>query len=270
MFSSVCTDTSFLCLLHLDYNSLRKICSVNKEICSIYSNEYFWNLKYIKDFSQKEFTHSWKNLYLRSYLLNLDYGKLIFITRINNINLDDEFWYDKFTKDFLTLNKITTLEELVLNSWEQLYEHASSVSNNYPLQSYSCDETDINNIFLDDVPLLSSSDPKFYTEELVKNLSNNWGLEIVKSNGKRICLYNIFIRSRTSNQVEYEEDIKMLFIIEPLLLINNLDIGDCLILYMFIGDPWSIILTRNINTYELSFRKSYKEEIFTTNKKFKI
>jgi len=245
---------------------------VNKEIYNIYSNEYFWDLKYVKDFKQREFTHSWKNLYLRSYLLNLDFRKLISITPINNINLDDEFWYDKFTKDFLTLNKTTTLKELELNSWEQLYEHALSVSNNYPLQPYSCDENDINKIYLGTVPLLSSSDAKFYIEEIVKNMSDNWGFEIVKSNGKRVCLYNIYVSSKDKSydQVGYEENMKMLFIIEPSSLINNLDIGDCLILYIFECGPWSVILTRDINTYTLSFRKSYKEEIFTINERYAI
>jgi hypothetical protein len=93
-------DTNFNILLHLSYNDILQLCQVNKNINNICLDAHFWKVKYFKDFYSTTMTKaSWRETYEYTFLLNLDYNQLINVKN-NNIT-NDNFWHDKYDKDFV-------------------------------------------------------------------------------------------------------------------------------------------------------------------------
>ena len=87
---------------------------------------------------------------------------------------------------------------------------------------------------------------------------DNRGIKIVKANGKIIPIINTY---GSDNYTQHEDNIRDVLMNNPLILLNNLEDGDTLVIYLL---PNNIAFTENIirkgNEYNLFLLKS-KENV---------
>jgi hypothetical protein len=263
-------DTNFSLLLHLDYDNLLKMCSVNKDILNICNSDLFWNEKYEQDFKHlgnQRYTYlqendfkTWRELYLWSYLLEIDYTELKRRSSINKeisiICQSERFWREKYEKDYLKLGSyVKTFQQAFNRSWQNIYKYAIDIDDNYPNVEYPFDDEDIDTLYEgQNLPTFKSSNPKDFVDEITNVIGADiHGVEIVKANGKIIPLINFY---NTSFDDVFQDNIRTIFMDNPLLLIDNLEDGDTLVLYLFGVNSFTENITRRGNEYILFLMKS--------------
>jgi hypothetical protein len=253
-------DVNFNILLHLSYADILNICQVSKDINNICHDEHFWQVKYIQDFNSHVIEHeSWQDAYEYMYLLNLDYNQLI---NIKNDMINDDFWHDKYDRDFVFGNYIKRCYTLGF-TWKKLYQLSNNVYNKYPALIYPFSLNDLNYFYQNNVPLLKSPNINDLRNTITENIHVDSSGACVNVNGKVIALYNFYNdkMSLYTTQELYESAVKRTLedFIVPIL--EELHIGDFLIIYnsivpMFTTKIWGIITHTNFG-YELSHYKSY-------------
>jgi hypothetical protein len=262
-------DINFELLLHLKYEDLLNMCSVNGNILNICNSDLFWNEKYERDFQQlgnERYTYlqtndfkSWRELYVWTYLLNLKYYSQI--KKLCSLNLEIKkicsnnlFWREKYEKDYLRLDNYKTIfEQSVGSSWEDTYRNAASISIIYPETIYPFDDNDLDELYQGNYPTFKSNDPNDFAQESEEAIGTSYGIKIVKANGKIIPVINTY----GHNFTQYENNIRGILLNNPLILLNNLEDGDTLVIYLF---PNETAFTENIirkgNKYNLFLLKS--------------
>lgn len=246
-------DVNFNILLQLDYQEVINISNIDKHMYTFNHNEYFWQVKYNKDFGKALEKQSWKQLYEYTYLLNLSYDQLI---ELNHPIVNELFWKNKFHQDFVCFERLQ-----LSSTWQGLY-HVTNNTNknypslNYPLLNYPFTTADINHY--NPLLILESSNPQDFYDELTENIEGDcWGIVMIKNN-KKIPLYNLYHHVN----LHHFNDIQCSTCLEKIL--DSLKVNDAFTIYMLNKSrAWGETLTRTEKGYQLTLSKSYPEPYYT-------
>lgn len=242
-------DVYFNIAINTDYKDFKSVMCLNKDFHGIFHQDYFWNQKCMNDYTDfNTFTSgrkkTWKRLYIYNYLSQLNYEKL------KNIKmLDDYFWKDKLNHDYPGLTILT--DHLNKFKYDIIYDEVYQVNKIYPVMNYPLTLDDLNVIYNNHIPILKSSSAEDFIDTF--RLLNHYGAEMIKNN-KQIPLYNYGEDFPNA----YELRIKKLFRDNLLEIIQHLNIGDSLTIYIYDYNPSiNVQLIRFENKYKLIHRKSF-------------